>query len=343
MNSIFNGFDNTLDPNNPEHALIIQNRAIAYAFDDKAGSYKQSLKQDVTHEYALNSCYIMRSVGGHQQGFAEFEYGDMPNGADFFYYLIELYNENGLCVPESEASAIADPDQVNTEKRINSLGICVFRGFAYDFYRELLIEPKHKKAHSLCFRLKVLGIDIEEIHDFLDYQLHETYLGNHASFISFLKTLLRQDRNQETPILNADRVLTVEEWLELSLVSAYKPEKFEAIAPNRKIPIELLHPCIDNLVQGLRNHRFSIELSATDVEQMKKAGFGVPVNGPCIECEFNHYNKGIVYKMAYELHLKISHDYGITKNQVIHYIQGWFIYFSGLSTATIRKSIIPKR
>lgn len=111
MPSIFDAFDNRLDPENPQDALIMAQRAKYFAWQEKASQFAPDVSPDREH-WEIEPVSICESLPIARRDLAASPAGS-PLVEHIQNHLIEAYHRRGLYFPQDDIHAIADPDETD--------------------------------------------------------------------------------------------------------------------------------------------------------------------------------------------------------------------------------------
>jgi hypothetical protein len=207
--------DEPLDPNNPEHVLIAKQRAIREEWDAKLFEYRNKIADKPDDEFAIFTQNTLSLAGYFMHQFANNEFvGSSELAGQIQDALVDSYQDEGLYVDSHFASAIADPDQFNDEKRIASKGVLVLGRMAYDLWVPLLLNyQEHRKAFNLFFRIRLAHTELEDVNPFLAWHLENSFGSNIGEFNLYLKAVATQTKFDQTIPFNPGVLEVVEHWL----------------------------------------------------------------------------------------------------------------------------------
>ena len=195
MNSIFDGVDNYLDPDNPEDRRILEKRSIAQAWEQRISERNLSAVPETLsdREFGLQlpSIWSVYSISRDQLG-------SYPNRNAWVRHLqevaIRVLERRQLFFPAKHAYAIANADEPDDKAiHLEYAGICIRLDKGFDM--TLPVTPSRETDaddFDLLFAARLAKTAPLSVGNFLEYHLSKNFRGNFQGFKSYLQLLFLQ-------------------------------------------------------------------------------------------------------------------------------------------------------
>lgn len=166
MQSIFDGLNDMMNADDPEEKLINEQFQIRRAWKEKVDARQPVTIYSDDQGLEINTEAILSAHRIYQNEVAKYATDNelLREVAD---HLRRAYDRRGFSFPRSQASAIADPDQLNDEARILFFGILLWGESAYDLRVPLLLTKQADgKEFDFFFALKLASLEVLDFHAF---------------------------------------------------------------------------------------------------------------------------------------------------------------------------------
>lgn len=222
MDKFFFPSDNALDPRDPEQALIIQQRVIADAWQDKTWPFRPSFQSLSDERKAILPVDIYQAYGIDRQDLAiPLEHPSFREKLQAA--LISAYDKRGLHFPLKHLNAIANPDETDeSPSRVLYQGCFNLRGdFCYQMDVPIhLTKEQDEDAFDFFFVLKLAKLLLAEIDPFLEYHRTANFTGDTGAFCRYLSVLtdgLHEVAGFEEVQVSQSQKDVIEKWCDLQL------------------------------------------------------------------------------------------------------------------------------
>lgn len=230
MNSIFDGLDNHLDPNNPSHLRILEKRTIANAWEQHVAKHNSSdnldFKWDPDFDLQLPSIWLAFSISSE-------ELAHYPNRNSrirlFQEVAMRVLTRRNLYFPAAHAFAIANSDEPEDDvSHLESAGICICLNKGFDLCLPVtLTRENDANDFDLLFAARLAQTAPMQTFGFLDYHFSQNFQGDLSRFKSYLQVLILQYGPTNTtsgPVVLTDSTLQL---LELWQAQKVQPSESE--------------------------------------------------------------------------------------------------------------------
>lgn len=212
MNSIFDGLDNYLDPDNPEDRRIKEKRVIADRWEEHVSKYKSTINSDTLSddEFGLKLPALWSAYSISNKQLAQY-----PNQDALIRRLqeaaIDILERRQLVFPAKHAYAIANADDPDDKAiHLENAGICI--RFHEGFDLNLPVAPSRETDggdFDLLFAARLAKIAPLSVGNFLTYHLSKNFGDDFQWFKSYLQLLFMQFRSAgATPETSDAQLLT---------------------------------------------------------------------------------------------------------------------------------------
>jgi len=223
MNSIFDGLDNYLDPNNPEHRLILEKRAIADRWEEHVSKYKPATDSDTLadDEFGLKLPSLWSAYSISNKQLAKYPNQDALVRR-FQEAAMDVLKRRQLFFPAEDAYAIANADEPDDKAvHLENAGICIRFNEGFDL--NLPVAPSRETDggdFDLLFAAMLAKIVPLSVGNFLEYHLSKNFRDDFQGLKSYLQLLFLQygsvgatSGTSDVPLLSDTAEQAVQIWL----------------------------------------------------------------------------------------------------------------------------------
>lgn len=329
MQSIFDGLNNMLNADDPEEKIIIEQLQIRKAWDEKVRNLQPVAIYSDDQRFEINTGEILSAHKIFVHEIAEYSLNNnlLTEVADNLRY---AYDRRGFSFQRSQASAIADPDQVNDETRIQFMGILLWGATCYDLHVPLLLTKKDDdKEFDFFFVMKLIRLDVMDMDAFLEHQIRINFENQVEKFTRYLQMVIRKNQSDEVLKMSAETVETIREWIKMKLPSTSEPARIECVKIDGNLTDRHFNAFLDHL-ESVLNAGIEPKISRQDVELLKAHGLAIPVeeNPVKITLRLKKGDKEVLYHYFHALWEKHGDFKGdVEKIEIARYLCGWFTNF----------------
>ncbi len=342
MRNILEGLDDKLSAGNPEHLLIIRQRQIHDAWEEKvqAGQPEPIYSQD--QRFEINTGQILGNHGIFVHEIAEQTRGNKLL-AEVAINLRHAYDRRGFSFSRSLASAIADPDQSNDEERTKIMGILLFGERGYDLHVPLLLTRKSDdKVFDFFFMMKLARLDVRDCDTFLEYQMAANFENQIESISRYLQLLIRQFQPDEILTIGTEVVDSIQEWIKLKMpFSSAQAERVECQKIEGNLSDRHFVAFMDHL-ESVLNAGTEFRIKTQDLELLKSYGLAIPPeNNPSkVTLRLNKGDKQLLYHYFHALwehHGDLKGE--VERIEIAQYLCRWFTNFEKVKPESIAEQL----